>query len=71
MDHDLDQRFQRLDDEIRIAHSMIEELNREWARYSREEDSDTETVVEEWVDPYRTPPDGYSPVPDNLSDMED
>lgn len=72
MDQDIFERFERLDREIRITRDLLAELDSVWQEYQEgkdeEGDSDTETVVEEWVNPYLTPPDGFSPVPEYLTD---
>jgi uncharacterized protein YaaN involved in tellurite resistance len=72
MDPDLMERFERLDQEIRITQALLAELDAEWLRYQEEKEednvSDTETVVETWEDPYTTPPSGFSPVPDCVDD---
>ena len=61
-----------------ITQSLLDELDREYARWAairegeeEEDDSDTETVVEVWEDPFKTPPSGYSPAPDGVSDIGD
>lgn len=73
MDADLMERFDRLDREIHITQALLAELDAEWVRYQEEKeedgDSDAETIVEEWEDPFKTPPSGYSPVPDHDSDV--
>jgi hypothetical protein len=76
MDPDLMERFERLDREIHITQALLAELDREYARWAaiREEeedgDSDAETIVEGWEDPFKTPPSGFSPAPDYASDGE-